>query len=118
MSHEAVYGYWNMDKPQEPGYTREMVAMDAKNNLLDKCSVDALDALPYEGVDTFYKALLRNVERIPNNEFLGGRAGDKFEFWTFREVAELSEHLANGIMAFNLSPEVEAEDKVWRFVGL
>ncbi len=117
MSKPVVYGHWDMDKPQEPGYSREMIAHDAQN-ILDRCTVNDLYALPFEGIDTLYKGFQRNVQRIPNQEFLGGRTGDKFEFWTFRETADLAENLSYGMMAFNMCPEIEAEDKVWRFVGL
>ena len=37
---------------------------------------------------------------------------------TFKEVGEYAEMLSYGIMALNLCPEVEAENKKWRFIGI
>jgi len=116
-SEEFVYGHWNYDKDIVPGFTHELISCDTPQ-ILDRCDLETLDALPYEGVDTLYKAFLRNVQRIPNNEFLGGRVDDHYEWWTFREAGELAENLSHGMIALDMVPEVEAEESKWRFVGI
>ena len=42
----------------------------------------------------------------------------KYEWMTVKEVVETSKYLAAGIAHKNLIPEVEAEDRQWRFLGL
>lgn len=37
---------------------------------------------------------------------------------TWREVDDIAEHLSYGLMHHGLAPEVEAEGKKWRFIGL
>ena len=114
---KCVYGRWNEDKPQEPGFTKELLSIDV-DKILDRCTLDTLDASPYEGVDTLLKALRRSIGRIPNHEFLGGRVGDHYEWYTFKEAGDLSEQLSHGMVALDMIPEVEAEDKKWRFTGI
>ena len=69
-------------------------------------------------MDTGYKLIKRNLERIPNHDVLGTRAGDKYEWVTWRELDETCENLSHGIKAEGLAPEVEAEGTAWRFMGI
>lgn len=69
-------------------------------------TIDDLYALPFDGVDTLYRALQRNVKRIPNNDFLGTRVGDKYEWLSFRDVADISENFSYGMMALDLAPVI------------
>ena len=73
------YAYWRTDKPKEEGYSHELISSDSAK-ILDKTDLDTLEAIPYEGVDTILKGFKRNVERIPNNDMLGTRVGDKYEW--------------------------------------
>ena len=41
-----------------------------------------------------------------------------YQWETYRSVNEDVENLANGMMALKLAPELEGEDKKWRFVGI
>lgn len=36
----------------------------------------------------------------------------------FRSLADQAEHLSYGMMAYELCPEVQAEDQSWRFLGI
>lgn len=49
---------------------------------------------------------------------MGTRNGDKYEWMTWKEVGEYAENLSHGIMHHGLAPEVEAEGKKWRFIGI
>jgi len=64
------------------------------------------------------KAIRRNLQRIPHHDLLGTRVGDAYEWNTWREVIAMAEDLSHGIMALKLAPEVEAEDRKWRFMGI
>ena len=61
------YAYWRDDKPKEEGFSHELISTDTAK-ILDRTTLDSLEALPYEGVDTILKGFKRNVERIPNHE--------------------------------------------------
>ena len=41
-----------------------------------------------------------------------------YEWKTFAEVGACAENLAKGLMTLNLCPEIEGEDKMWRFCGI
>jgi|TARA_B110001450_G_C17647744_1_gene491954 hypothetical protein len=73
------YAYWRTDKPKEDGYSHELISMDS-NKILNQTDLDTLEALPHEGIDTLLKGFKRNVERIPNNDMLGTRIGNKYEW--------------------------------------
>jgi long-chain acyl-CoA synthetase len=64
------------------------------------------------------KNLKKQIQRIPNNNFMGTRNGDTYDWMTWREVGEMAENLSYGFMYHNLAPEIEAEGKKWRFIGL
>ena len=59
-----------MDKQLEKGFTREVVSTDRKH----------MNPEPFVGVDTLYKAILRNAERIPDHKLIGTRVGDRYEW--------------------------------------
>ena len=82
--------------------------------------MDDLNALEFEGIDTIYKAVQMNVKNIPDSPVLGTLNTDKngYDWMTFKQVAEYAEMLSYGIMALNLCPEVEAEGKKYRFIGI
>ena len=79
---------------------------------------DELNLLPYPGIDTLYKALYRNVERIPNHNMLGTKTPNGYKWMSIKEVAEEATLFAKGAMKLGLCPEVDAEDKKWRFIGI
>jgi hypothetical protein len=102
------YGYWRTDKPKEAGFSHELISCDTAN-ILNQTDLDTLESLPFPGVDTLFKAMDRNLKRIPNNPWLGTRVGDHYEWITWKEAMDLSQNLSYGIMALGLCPEVEAD---------
>ena len=116
-AHKFNYAHWRTDKPKEDGFSHELISCDSMK-ILDQTDLDTLEVLPYPGVDTLYKAMKRNLERIPNIPWLGTRVGDKYEWITWAESMDLAQNLSYGMMALGLAPEVEAEDKTYRFMGI
>ena len=49
---------------------------------------------------------------------MGTRVGDKYEWQTWTQVEERSRHISFGIKALNLAPDIEAEDTIYRFIGI
>lgn len=111
------YAEWRTDKPKDPGFSHELISVDSVH-LQDRTDLDTLDAFPFPGIDTGYKCIKRNVDRIPNNDVLGTRAGDKYEWMTWRQLDEVCEAFALGVQAEGLTPEVDGEGKKWRFMGI
>jgi long-chain acyl-CoA synthetase len=58
------------------------------------------------------------VYRIPNNDLLGTRVGDTYEWMTWAECADITEHLSYGFMALGMAPTLQAEGTDWRFIGI
>lgn len=44
--------------------------------------------------------------------------GRPYEWKTFREVNEISEHIAKGMLSLNLVPPQHLEGKDWQFLGI
>jgi long-subunit acyl-CoA synthetase (AMP-forming) len=112
------YGYWRTDKEKEPGFSHELISSDAKFLVERGATLDDLYALPFEGIDTLYKAMQRNIEKFPNLDFLGTRVGDKYEWMTYRDMVNVAESLSHGFIALDLVPTMNAEGKDWRFMGI
>lgn len=77
---------------------------------------------------TLYQCFKRHVTTRPDEPFFGTRPqidtnetgpvfGD-YEWESYRDVNADVENLARGMIAMNLNPEVDGEDKKWRFVGI
>jgi long-chain acyl-CoA synthetase len=111
------YAYWRDDKPKEEGFSHELISTDTAK-ILDRTTLDSLEALPYEGVDTILKGFKRNVERIPNHDMLGTRVGDKFEWKTWAQVDDQAKHISYALDNLNLAPDIEAEGQTYRFAGI
>ena len=77
---DYTYATWRTEKPKEDGFSHELISVDS-NHLVDAGSnLDDLFGLPYPGVDTLLKALKRNAAEMPDQEMLGTRNGDKYEW--------------------------------------
>jgi len=100
-----------------PGFSHELISSETEN-ILDRTDIDTLEAYPYPGMDTLYKLLKRQVQRIPNNDVMGTRVGDKYEWLNWRELDEIVENLSFGIENAGLTPQIEAEGKTWKFMGI
>lgn len=113
------YGYWRTDKPKEAGFSHEFISSDTAR-LMKKtgATLDTLYGCEIEGVDTLYKALQRNVKLIPNHRWFGTRNGNRYEWLSIKQVADIAEHLSYGIVKLGLVPEILAEGEYWKFLGI
>ena len=111
------YGYWRTDKPKMEGYSHELIGAETEQ-ILNQTDLDTLDAVPYPGVDTMYKAFHRTVQLFPDGEAFGTRVENEYKWMTWKEAAEKAENLSYGIKAMNLAPEFEAEGKMHRMIGI
>jgi len=64
------------------------------------------------------KAFRRNVEKIPNADMMGTQVNGVYQWTTWAQAEERARHIAFGIKEFNLAPDIEAEDTVYRFIGI
>ena len=78
--------------------------------------------IPFEGVDTIWKCFQMQVQRIPNELFLGtrdfGQEGGPYVWKTWDQVDKIARNLAQGIRVLNLMPEIENEEGIWKFMGI
>ena len=120
------YATWRTDKPKEDGFSQELVSKDSQVLIEKGATLDDLYALPYEGVDTLYAAMKRNVDRIPDHALLGtqvtksapnqggarmcGGSDQKpvvsYEWMTHKECSNVSENIGYGLIAHELCPLV------------
>ena len=111
------YATWRTDKPKEPGFSHELIS-NLSQSILDRTDVDTLEAYPIPGLDTCLKVIKRNVERMPHANFLGTRVGDGFEWVTWKQLDDICEALSYAVQAHGLTPEIEAEGRTWKFMGI
>lgn len=119
--HKFTHGTWS-EKEAAAGFSKELVSCDFEK-IKDLTDIDTLEAYPYQtadkaGVTTLYQAFKRNLFRKPNANLYGTRVGDKYEWQTLRSIADKAEHLSYGINVIELAPEVQADGKAWRFIGI
>ena len=112
------YGYWRDDQEAEPGFSKEFISSDYK--VLKGTNLDDLKAMPEEGMDTVFKAMMKryNDPKMAAKPFLGTRTGLKYEWLSYKETVNTAKQFAAGAMAMDLLPEVEADGRKWRFIGL
>ena len=79
--------------------------------ILHQTDLDTLEALPFPGIDTLYKAFKRNVQRIGNNDMLGTRVGNEYKWMTWNQVDDKCKHISFGINALDLAPDIHAENQ-------
>lgn len=118
MESARTYTYWRTDKAKEPGYSHELISTDTKYIVERGATLENLECVPENGCTTMLQNFRRQIERIPNSNFMGTRVGDSYEWMTWREVGEMAENLSYGFMHFDLAPIISAEGKDWRFIGL
>lgn len=111
------YGFWRTDKPKEPGFSHELISCDYKL-IKHQTSMDELLYFPDPAIDTLLKAFENNCKRMPGNELLGTRNGDKYDWMTFQQVQKSAMNYAAGCQKLGLCPDVEGEGKTWRFMGI
>lgn len=116
-----TYAHWREDKEQETGYSKELISDDLEFYFkhIKKTTPDYdIEEIPHHmGFKTVIDALDYRVKTMPKNDWLGVRDGKKFNWISFTEGQDRIMKLSHGIMAFDLAPEIEAEDRKWRFMG-
>jgi len=114
-----MYARWRTDKPREEGFSHELISCDF-DKVKDQTTMDELNVYPYPGIDTLYKSLRRRADdpRMGAMPWLGTRVGTQYQWMSMKESADTAKHFGAGCMALGLIPEVEAEDKTWRFIGI
>ena len=114
------YGTWRSDKPKENGFTQEFISCDF-DLVKEKANMDdLLMPEPYPGVSTIYHALMRraNDQRMGARQYLGTREGTVYKWMTYKEVADEAKQFAAGVESLGMVPEVDAEGKKWKFLGV
>ena len=118
------YASFRQDKEADPGFSKELISSDF-DQFKNLTNMDELNTWPFPGIDTLTKALHKLNDERPNHQMFGtkvnkpgGKEGEKmYEWMTVKEVVETSKYLAAGLAHKGLIPDVEAEDRKWRFLG-
>ena len=127
IERRVRYASWRTDKEPSPGYSRELIS-----DRVDPKDYDNLDVEANIGQeeDTILNLFRRNVRALGDAPFLGtrpqlpeldGRGKPQFgEYvWqSYTEASAITENFAKGMVKLDLSPEVEGEGKLWRFIGI
>ena len=111
MNYKFTYATWREDKEADAGYSKELISCDTDTSQGPEF-LDSLECWPFEdkeneqpGIRTLYHAFKRNLFRKPNQDMMGSRVGDKYEWIKYRQVADMAEHLSYGLIALELVPE-------------
>lgn len=113
------YGYWRTDKPKEPGFSHEFISKDAKWYCENtEATLEDLHGLANPEADTLYKAFYATVQKYPENPWLGTRKGSAYTWLTFQDSADIAANLSYGMYRLGLVPDIEAEGKTYRFMGI
>lgn len=84
-----------------------------------KCSEEDLGVVPYAGVDTIFKALKYNLERMPDTELLGIKSGKSYTWLTWKQVFQMAEQFSAGLNALDGAiTEMEADGRSWKLYGI
>ena len=73
------YGIWREEKEREDGFSHELISPDTRF-IMDQTNLDSLEAYRHKDVDTLLKAFKKNVQDTPNENWLGTRIGDQYEW--------------------------------------
>lgn len=110
------YGIFREDIPQKAGHSKELIC------IANKDKPDYLAPGEIHGCKTWHEMFQRAVKKWPNNQFLGTRNkkidGNPYEWRTYREVDEIKEHLAKGLVNLELTPKLHLDGKDWQFLGI
>ena len=80
LNSHFVYSAPDTSKEKEEGFSHEYVSVDSKYVVEKGADLDSLQALQYEGVDTLYKAIQRNVKNMPDSPILGTLNQEKNDY--------------------------------------
>ena len=119
MTTPVKYGFWRTDKPREEGYSHELISGDFEA-IKDSTDMDTLDIYPAPGITTIFKAFQNRASHAEQGKlnFLGTRVGTKYEWMNFKEAEQTARNFAAGAEKLGLCPDIEAEGKIWRFIGI
>lgn len=82
---KKVYGKWRTDVPNDEGYSHELISVDSYALLEGgKTDLEKLETEPYPGVDTLFKAMQYNLEKMPDADLLGTRVGNEYRWITWK----------------------------------
>lgn len=111
--YKFKYASWREDKEADVGFSKELISCDSEK-ISDQTSLDILEVWPFQnekagkvGIQTLHQAFVKNLHKNPNKHIFGTRNKDKYEWKTYREVADEAEHLSYGLIALELVPEVD-----------
>ena len=76
------YAYWNEKKPQEPGFSKELISRDFDKYYAKYTDTETMESWPFpdeeKPIRTLYDALQRNLGRIPHHKIYGTRRGANY----------------------------------------
>lgn len=116
-NHKYLYASFREDKRPQEGFSKELISVDYQK-YKNVTTMDELNTWPYKGVDTLPKAVYRLLDRTPNQNFFGTKVGAAYEWMTVKEVIERAKHIAAGISALDMVPDIEAEGTTYKFLGI
>jgi long-subunit acyl-CoA synthetase (AMP-forming) len=55
---------------------------------------------------------------MPDTHILGTRQGEEFKWTSWKQLAENVDNLGKGLLINEFCPQIQAEGKLWRFIGI
>lgn len=117
MTSGIKYAWFNNETPREEGFSKELIS----SNFLDykdMTNINELECWVDPQLDTIYKGLMKNYKSIPDHQCLGTLVNGKYVWKSFKDSVDDARYFGSGCQALGLIPEVEAEGKTWRFMGI
>ena len=117
---KTKYGEWRRNVKADDGYSQELISTQSWKLLEGgKTDLEKLEAEPYPGVNTVFKAMQHNLQRMPNQDLLGhkGKAGE-FEWMTWQQTMTTAENFSMGMKQLDLVKKLERDGRTWQFFGI
>jgi len=61
---------------------------------------------------------MAQVSKRPNDNWLGTRVGDKYEWTSWKDAVDLAKNLSFGFAELGLCPSVNVKEKSFKFMGI
>jgi long-chain acyl-CoA synthetase len=108
---------------KEPGYSEHLVGfINLVSIVLTLQDPKKLSGAINDNVKTLVHAFKRCVKIRPEKEFLGSRDDSKegrpYIWMTYKQCDDFVTNLARGFIGLGMMPEVEAEGRSWKFMGI
>ena len=124
VRRDVIYGKWRTDKPATPGYSADLVHIDAPESCYDN-----FDKLPIldKPLNSILDVFLNQVRDKPDNRLFGTRAKNTdgsfgaYEWMTYKDVSIAYEEIAKGMKVLRLTepiPGINEDGKQWSFCGI